>query len=344
MAKNKINERLAGLDLLKCISCIGVIALHVFQIGEGDSNGVAFFSFGYSIPIFFMVNGYLILSKAKIHFAYILRKESALILFAFWWNFAWGLFRFLHKREQLNPFMETFKNLFLQDGYFNVFWFLGALICVYMLAIPLHNILNSKWRSIPLVILFLICCGIDLLSVICIDKTGRALQSFIPQTFRLWTWLFYFYLGGYISKRRSETHISKMWSAILVVVFIFNIIYEYFIGFKRLGITLPEYYYDNIFLMVEVYILFNLFYNFKNERLQRWIYIAASGTAGVFPLHEIVINYSRKIYGYQYTLLNILAIAIIFLVSLSATLIIKSIPLLRRLVIISTTHADHINS
>ena len=45
--------RMEGLDLLKCISCIGVVSLHIFQQGEGDVNRIAFFCFGYSIPIFF---------------------------------------------------------------------------------------------------------------------------------------------------------------------------------------------------------------------------------------------------------------------------------------------------
>lgn len=44
--------RMEGLDLLKCISCIGVVSLHIFQQGEGDVNRIAFFCFGYSIPIF----------------------------------------------------------------------------------------------------------------------------------------------------------------------------------------------------------------------------------------------------------------------------------------------------
>lgn len=34
--------RMEGLDILKCISCIGVVSLHIFQQGEGDANGIAF--------------------------------------------------------------------------------------------------------------------------------------------------------------------------------------------------------------------------------------------------------------------------------------------------------------
>ena len=163
--------RMEGLDILKCISCIGVVSLHIFQQGEGDANGIAFFCFGYSIPIFFMVNGYLLLSKKEIRLSYIFQKGLDVILFAFWWNLAWSLFRFVYKGECLNPITETLKNLFLQDGYFSVFWFLGALICVHMTAPILHKILQSKWWWIPLAVLFLICNAVDILSMATVGRT-----------------------------------------------------------------------------------------------------------------------------------------------------------------------------
>lgn len=112
-----------------------------------------------------MVNGYLLLSKKEIRLSYIFQKGLDVILFAFWWNFAWSLFRFIYKGEYLNPITETFKNMFLQDGYFDVFWFLGALIFVHMTAPLLHKVLQSKWWWIPLAVLFLICNAVDILSM-----------------------------------------------------------------------------------------------------------------------------------------------------------------------------------
>lgn len=327
--------RMEGLDILKCISCIGVVSLHIFQQGEGDANGIAFFCFGYSIPIFFMVNGYLLLSKKEIRLSYIFQKGLDVILFAFWWNLAWSLFRFVYKGECLNPITETLKNLFLQDGYFYVFWFLGALICVHMTAPILHKILQSKWWWIPLAVLFLICNAVDILSMATTGRTGKALQSFIPQTFRLWTWCFYFYLGGCIAKKGEKVSGLKKCRWIPLAVFFINVVYEYFIGVKIFGINLPEYFYDNILLMIETYFLFTVLYQIKKEQWKNLIIMASSASVGIYPLHVIVINYSWKIYGFQNVVLNAIAVILVFSGSLLAVLAMQKIPLVRRLVNIS---------
>lgn len=44
-----------------------------------------------------------------------------------------------------------------------------------------------------------------------------------------------------------------------------NVVYEYFIGVKIFGINLPEYFYDNILLMVETYFLFTVLYQIKKN-------------------------------------------------------------------------------
>ena len=180
--------------------------------------------------------------------------------------------------------------------------------------------------------LFLICNAVDILSMATTGRTGKALQSFIPQTFRLWTWCFYFYLGGCIAKKGEKVSGLKKCRWIPLAVFFINVVYEYFIGVKIFGINLPEYFYDNILLMVETYFLFTVLYQIKKEQWKNLIIMASSASVGIYPLHVIVINFSWKIYGFQNVVLNAIAVILVFSGSLLAVLAMQKIPLVRRLI------------
>ena len=57
------NIKLGGVDLLKILSCIGVLAYHVLDDTFAFQNGqtvarVLYFSASYCVPMFFMVSGY----------------------------------------------------------------------------------------------------------------------------------------------------------------------------------------------------------------------------------------------------------------------------------------------
>ena len=57
-----------NLDLLKVLACVGVVLLHTTMGGFKDTgswNLLAYLYYlgTYSIPLFFMVNGYLLLGK-----------------------------------------------------------------------------------------------------------------------------------------------------------------------------------------------------------------------------------------------------------------------------------------
>lgn len=97
-----------------------------------------------------------------------------------------------------------------------------------------------------------------------------------------------------------------------LAVFFINVVYEYFIGVKIFGINLPEYFYDNILLMVETYFLFTVLYQIKKEQWKNLIIMASSASVGIYPLHVIVINFSWKIYGFQNALLNAISVILVF--------------------------------
>ncbi len=60
-------QRIGWLDLIKILACVMVVLLHSVNVGLDKSNyisGLWIYYLGtYAIPLFFMVNGYLMIGK-----------------------------------------------------------------------------------------------------------------------------------------------------------------------------------------------------------------------------------------------------------------------------------------
>ena len=49
-----------NIDLARCLACLGVVGLH----GIGLRNYTLYYFCSFSVPMFFMINGYLMFKKA----------------------------------------------------------------------------------------------------------------------------------------------------------------------------------------------------------------------------------------------------------------------------------------
>lgn len=69
-------ERNTGIDFLKVLSVMGVVALHTQRSLETGIcyNPFLYYCGRFAMPVFFMVNGYLILSKSEFSVAYWKKK------------------------------------------------------------------------------------------------------------------------------------------------------------------------------------------------------------------------------------------------------------------------------
>lgn len=81
-----------NLDLLKVLACVGVVLLHTTMGGfkeTGSWNLLAYLYYlgTYSIPLFFMINGYLLLGKREITYLYILQKVKWILITVSSWTF-----------------------------------------------------------------------------------------------------------------------------------------------------------------------------------------------------------------------------------------------------------------
>lgn len=191
-----------NLDLLKVLACVGVVLLHTTMGGfkeTGSWNLLAYLYYlgTYSIPLFFMINGYLLLGKREITYLYILQKVKWILITVSSWTFIVWLF---YRDFTTNPIKKIVGSL-IQRGYFSQFWFFGALILIYLCLPIVRQFLNSK-RSYLYSLSLLMTIGLifELLNIL----LQMPIQTYVIQTFRLWTWFFYYLLGGYIAQFTKE--------------------------------------------------------------------------------------------------------------------------------------------
>ena len=207
-----------NLDLLKVLACVGVVLLHTTMGGfkeTGSWNLLTYLYYlgTYSIPLFFMVNGYLLLGKREITYSYILQKVKWILITVSSWTFIVWLF----KRDFTENLIKKIVGSLIQKGYFFQFWFFGTLILIYICLPILKKFLNSK-RSYLYSLSLLVVIGLifELANIV----FQMPAQTYVIQTFRLWTWFFYYILGGFIAQFDKDiiNNRFKRWMKVVVIL------------------------------------------------------------------------------------------------------------------------------
>lgn len=323
-----MSERNANLDLIKCIACIAVVGLHAV----GMNNYTIYYFCDFGVPLFFMVNGYLLLSHDEAGYSYAFRKIFHIIKAVFLWNLLIAIPVFLFRQKLTNPFTLTLNSL-LQKGYLWHFWFFGALILIYLFLPILHRLIkaNDKRHKIICFALMSICLAINILSM----SKGYPLHMFVPQPFRLWTWLFYFLTGGLFSVLLFKEHrLSLPVHGFLVLLFaIFNDFAEKKIGLYLISSRLAEYFYDDISSIFLHILLFTFLMRIPlKEKVARQISSFSNLTMGIFIVHPILLTALQTLYLPSGTGTVLLFWMGLTLISFLITYVMSKIPIIRELV------------
>ena len=323
-----------NLDLIKVLACIGVVLLHTTMIGFKDTgswNLLAYLYYlgTYSIPLFFMVNGYLLLGKRNITYFYILEKVKWILITVSSWNtIVWLL-----KRDfAVNPVKKIIGSM-VQKGYFFQFWFFGALILIYLCLPILKKFLNSK-RSYLYILSLLISIGLifELTNII----IQTPLQSYVIQTFRLWTWFFYYILGGLIAQFDKEfiKNGFKRWMKIVaVLLLLITPVILFFLAKTIYHNLFAEYFYDILFVkIVSLGVFLTILTLSLKESKYKWIVSLSNQTMGVFIVHTYVMKVLEKLLGFSYTGAYLLFPIFTLCISIIVVSLLMKIPYFNRIV------------
>ncbi|CTD60610.1 TPA: acyltransferase [Streptococcus pneumoniae] len=309
-----------NLDLLKVIACVGVVLLHTEMGGFKETGSWNFSTYlyylgTYSIPLFFIVNGYLLLGKKEITYSYILQKVKWILITVL----SWTLIVWLFKRDfSVNPIKKLIGSL-VQKGYFFQFWFFGALILIYICLPVLKQFLNSK-RSYLYFLSVLLVIGLifELTNIV----LQMPIQAYVIQTFRLWTWLFYYILGGFISqfdKNTIKNGFKRWMKVIAVLLLLVSPFILFFIAKTTYYNFFAEYFYDILLVkVVSVGIFLTIFSLVLNENSNKWIIFLSNQTMGIFIIHTYIMKVWEKLFGFSfmgsYLLFAIFTLSVSFII------------------------------
>ena len=321
-------EKNLKLDVLKNIACFGVVALHMFAPTQ-IQNLKIYYVFAYSIPIFFMVNGFLLLNKKEVTYKYVMKKIFNLIRLIFVWNTLLFVIELLKNNYAINPILETLNNL-VQKGYFFQFWFFGSIIIIYLI-LPIYHKLLNKSKTNYLIILGttgLINIFINAINI----KMGINWQPIftqnVIQTFRVWIWLFYFTLGGFLGKYQPTFKFNKLWIISLVVCTVFVVKYQYYMGINIYHNTYAEYFYGNIPIIIYVILIWVNICMIDFDKFKNNIEFINGSIIITYIVHTTLIVAIGQIFKYYYDniLINIIFYIIVLLLCICIDKIIDKIP------------------
>ena len=309
-----------NLDLLKVLACVGVVLLHTTMDGfkeTGSWNLLTYLYYlgTYSIPLFFMVNGYLLLGKREITYSYILQKVKWILITVSSWTFIVWLF----KRDFTENLIKKIVGSLIQKGYFFQFWFFGALMIIYICLPILKKILNSK-RSYLYSISLLVVIGLifELTNIV----LQMPIQTYVVQTFRLWTWFFYYILGGFIAQFDKDiiNNRFKRWMKVVtVLLLLISPLILFFLAKTTYHNFFAEYFYDILFVkVVSLGIFLTIFSLALNQDINKWIIFLSNQTMGVFIMHTYIMKVWEKLIGFSfvgaYLLFAIFTLSVSFII------------------------------
>lgn len=193
-----------SIDLVKIIAMSMVVCRHtscVFMDFKDCSLSTEWVMNSLSVvcvPLFFMVTGYLLTGRRE-GYGYVFRKLWAIArLTVLFIGIVWAAMALPHPESfgKVWFYKSYLYNIYLAaggKGLFSVFWYFTALATVY-LCYPLLGRLALKRKYYLLVVALL--AGVEGIAFAG-NLLGKG-EAAVPQSLRLWNWLFYFMLGGTI--------------------------------------------------------------------------------------------------------------------------------------------------
>lgn len=262
--RNDHELRNPGIDLIKILACMGVLSLHVYlhRLNEEpvfELQNILFYLGTLSMPIFFMVNGYLVMRRPH-ETKYYVKKIFNIFKIVFTVNLLWGMLLYIKggtSVDMLSPIKETVKNLFFQSGYFSVFWFFGALSIIYLMMPLIDKYILKDRKRIYIFISFLVLVQfiVSIINLYCGYTGHTLLEQKIYQPFRLHNHLCYFLLGGVLNYTNylQEKKCNKFY---VIIAVIFASIFSAIVCNTVFNNTFVEFLHSNILITVAVLLLF----------------------------------------------------------------------------------------
>ncbi|MBR2834949.1 MAG: acyltransferase [Coriobacteriales bacterium] len=352
-----MRQRLHNLDLLKTLAMLMVVIIHAVRlvadvvqyptIGNYCSLTLRLLCEG--VPIFLLVNGFLLFGKQTFDLSAHLRKTGKLFaLLVIWSIILIGIQYPLHAVLYGTPIditemFELFLDTKVNSLYSGTLWYLQALVAVYLLFPLFKCAYDTDGRLFEyLFVVAAVCAGIPaLISMASFLPVSETAMSFISKT-QAWfgqmipfagsEFLFYFLLGGMIRKYSAKLELQKnRWTMIGAGAFVLSVFWTISMGFLGGSVPVFNVNYWGIFepfIIIGWYCL-TLRYHGTPEIAQRITTSVGSLTLGIYLVHPLVIAAFTAIPLPSMQIVMLIVALIVFLVSWGITALSMRIPGIR---------------
>lgn len=328
-----VNKRIIGLDIIKFLSACMIVCMHTLRKINPDVPNLPFLYYGArcAIPLFFMSLGYIQLNKKNFELKYALTKIKNIIVVVLIWIILYDVFM-----KVTNVKHDFFVDIFgwtIQRGSYSIFWFMFSLCLIYIITWGYFKIRKKYNIGEVKVLAFLlpICLCSSVINVIDLISNNNMWQSIIPQSLRIWTWLLYYFIGGIV--QRYKVNNKKILICNLVLSSVIAVIYQYFFCYKLTHIINSEYMYDHIFIIWWCCSIFMFFINIdiKNNTINNIIINLSGCLLSIYALHIPIIKVLKSVIRHSNAYMEILYCFMVLSVCIILGLIMKKIPLIKKL-------------
>lgn len=264
----------------------------------------------FSIPLFFMTSGYLLLGKGNVNYKYSSKKIIGILRFVFIMTILIYLVSGLHHGTS---FLNATVSSLIQRGQLGVFWYLGAMIIIYVLLPALDYLYRQIFKLFMCLCIFLLLFSSTVFALNFIG--GIHIEQNTIQTFRLWNWLFYFCLRGIL--KRYPFRVNGYAVMFLIIAnYLFQIHTTEYIGNE-----FCEYYYPSLPVMLLSVSVFQLLLGVKKRNLS---FVNGGGKLFLpcYTIHSLIIGKTINAFNNVFSSTDMLrpVLYLIFICSLSIVL------------------------
>ncbi|MCR4805823.1 MAG: acyltransferase family protein [Clostridia bacterium] len=287
---NNPRTREVYLDALKTFALLLVFALHTqrgVEVTDPCHNAVFFYAARCGMPLFFMVNGSLILRKKEFTFPYYKKKLLGILRVLCIWGAVTAVYKLAVARVGFfSALKEGVKGALAYTDVVNL-WFFYSFILIYtLLLVAFPFIRKHIWKVTAG--LGALCALVDAASLISIAGGGFFVQAMVTQRLRLWTWVFYFCLGYALSTvdlGRIKAPLIYAGAAALTAA---CVALQYHVCWNLTGQMESNYMYDNALIILWCAFVFLAFR--KGGRVSAFFARFVGPSFGAFLLHSYFID------------------------------------------------------
>lgn len=364
ISKLETRQRFSHIDLLESIAIFFVITYHstLYFYDITQDNAVLNYILYYGrtilstcVPLFFFANGYLLFNQ-KFELRKHIKKIIRLLILILIWAIIRMPLMLVFSGEPIRIKTIVFNILELRTDYkTNHFWFLGALICIYILFPALKALFDLNKKGF---IFFTVACAIltfgfvlgnqvivfarAVFNVSIPDLNYPFITMFNPFRGSYGYSFVYFCVGGliftYEDKILSISKVKRNTISVIGIIlscfilFLVGVFYSKFLNGELWDVVWNGY--DTVFTFFNTIFIYLLCLNYtKNYWLIRNV---SKNTLGIYFVHAILIHATRPWIQTQDFLcnlpINIVYAILILFICLLLCIIIRKIPIIKKLI------------